>query len=92
MTQIIQREYANVDFCFESGQTIEDLHRTIKHTNEKNPDNKLKLVIVDYNELVITNISDPTQSSALVAQRLRQIANEEEVCIITLLQPSKSIF
>jgi hypothetical protein len=89
ITKIIQKEYANVNFCFESGQTIEDLQRTIRHTNEKNPDNKVKLIIVDYNELVITNISDPTQSSAFVAQRLRQVANEEEVCVITLLQPSK---
>lgn len=89
ITKIIQKEYANVNFCFESGQTIEDLQRTIRHTNEKNPDNRVKLIIVDYNELVITNMSDPTQSSAFVAQRLRQVANEEEVCVITLLQPSK---
>lgn len=86
--ETITEEYKNVRFCFKSGQTIEDLESTIVETEEK-MGKKLKLVIIDYNELINTNLSDSTASSALVAQRLRQIANERQVCIITLLQPSK---
>lgn len=86
--EVITEEYKNVRFCFKAGQTIEDLESTILETEEK-MGKKLKLVIIDYNELINTNLSDSTASSALVAQRLRQIANERQVCIITLLQPSK---
>ena len=57
--------------------------------NQQKTGKKLKLVIVDYNELVGTGLSDSTASSALVAQRLRQIANDKKVCVVTLLQPSK---
>lgn len=85
---IIENEYKHVHFCFQSGQTAEEIQDTIRETQDKIQD-KVKLVIVDYNELVITNISDPTQSSAQVAQKMRQIANEEEVCVLSLLQPAK---
>jgi len=86
--QILNAEYKNVSFCFKAGQTIDDLEQTIIETEQKIGE-KLKLVIVDYNELVIAKSSDPTQSSSEVAQNLRRIANERQVCIITLLQPSK---
>lgn len=82
-------KYKNVQFCFKSGQTIDELDQTIVDVQEKTG-KKLKLVVVDYNELVETNLSDSTASSAVVAQRLRQIANDREVCIVTLLQPSKN--
>jgi len=80
--------YKNVHFCFKSGQTLDEIEETILDTQDRTG-KKVKLAIVDYNELVSTSISDPTAASAAVAQRLRQIANEREVCIITLLQPSK---
>lgn len=86
---MLSNEYKNVSFCFKSGQTADEIQETILDTEQK-IGNKLKLAIVDYNELVITpNVSDPTQSSAQVAQKLRAIANETSVCAITLLQPSK---
>lgn len=85
---ILNKEYKNVNFCFKAGQSIQELEDTITDTEQKIGD-KLKLVIVDYNELVLAKSSDPTQSSSEVAQNLRRIANEKQVCIITLLQPSK---
>jgi hypothetical protein len=85
---ILTEEYKNVNFCFKSGQTPDEIEQTIIDTEEKTG-SKVKLVIVDYNELVIAPSSDPTQASAQVAQRLRQIANDRETCVVTLLQPSK---
>ena len=85
---ILEKEYKNVSFCFKSGQSTDELEETIIDTEEKIGD-KIKLVVVDYNELVIAKSSDPTQASAEVAQRLRQIANDREVAVITLLQPAK---
>lgn len=84
----LDARFKNVQFCFKAGQTIDELEDTIVEAEEK-LGRKPKLVIVDYNELVQTDVSDATASSAVVAQRLRQIANEKEVCIVTLLQPAK---
>lgn len=84
----LARNYSHTNFCFKAGQTIEELEDTIVDTEQKSGE-KVKLVVVDYNELVIAKSSDPTQSSAEVAQSLRRIANEKQVCVITLLQPSK---
>lgn len=84
----LKQQYKNVNFCFKAGQTPEDIARTITQTEEKTG-KKVKLVAIDYNELVIGESSDPTQNSAQVAQKLRQIANDKDVCVITLLQPSK---
>jgi hypothetical protein len=84
----LDEEYKNVHFCFKSGQTADEIYETILETEQKIGD-KVKLVMVDYNELVISNVSDPTQASAQTAQRLRQIANDTATSVITLLQPSK---
>lgn len=83
----LSESYKNVKFCFKSGQTADELYETVMDI--KNSGVNLKLVVVDYNELVQTGVSDPTQSSAIVAQRLRQIANDTETCVVTLLQPAK---
>lgn len=87
--QLLKDNYKNTEFCFKSGQTIDEIIETIHLTQDKSGQ-KVKLIVVDYNELVITNnVSDMTASSAMVAQKLRQVANEEEVCVVSLLQPSK---
>lgn len=86
--EIINREYRNVHFSFRTGQSLDELDRTILSVEERTG-KKLKLVGVDYNELITTEFNDPTASSSAVAQGLRRIANEREVCIIQLVQPSK---
>jgi replicative DNA helicase len=85
---ILTKEYRNVEFCFKSGQTPDEIIETIKVTQEK-IGQKIKLIVIDYNELVTASVNDPTAASAEVAQKIRQIANEQEVCAVTLLQPSK---
>jgi hypothetical protein len=87
--EVLNEKYKHVHFCFRSGQTIEELDETIVTTEDK-IGRKVKLIIPDYSELISTGISDPTASSAQVAQRLRQISNEREVCNLVLLQPSKN--
>lgn len=85
--EILKEEYKNVHFCFKSGQSPDEIEQTIVETEQKF--GKVKLTIIDYNELVVASSSDPTQASAQTAQRLRQIANDRETCVITLLQPNK---
>lgn len=84
----LKEEYKNIEFCFDAGQTPDDIERTIKHTREKS-NKDVRLVVVDYNELILTNFSDPTQSSAFAIQKMRELANKYNTCVIVLLQPNK---
>lgn len=86
--EMLRTEYSNVEFCFDAGQNVEQIRQTIKNVQEKTG-KKPRLIVVDYNELVMSDYSDPTQSSAFVAQKLREIAITEQVCVISLFQPSK---
>ena len=87
---LIHENYENVDFCFKNGLSVEDLDLAIRKREEK-IDEKVKLVIVDYNELLVSRHSDSTAASAEIIQKLRQLANERQVCLITLLQPYKMV-
>lgn len=84
----LREEYKNVEFCFDTGQTPDDIERTIKHTKDKTGKD-VRLIIIDYNELVLSDLSDPTQSSAFVIQKLRKIASMYNCCVVVLLQPNK---
>jgi len=85
---LIEKEYPNVEFCFDSAQSIDDVYRTLKDAEQKRG-KKCKFIVIDYNELVITEVSDPTQSSNYVAQKVRELASKEQVCVLSLFQPSK---
>ncbi len=84
----LKEEYKNVEFCFDAGQTCDDIERTIKHTKEKT-NKDIRLVVVDYNELIVSQFSDPTGSSSFVIQKLREFANKYSCCVLVLLQPNK---
>lgn len=84
----LKEEYKNVEFCFDSGQSVSDIERTIKHTREKS-NKDVRLVVVDYNELIVSDYSDGTQSSSFIIQKLREFANKYNCCILVLLQPNK---
>lgn len=85
---ILTEHYGNVEFCFEAGQSIDQIKETIEEVQNKSG-KPVKFIVVDYNELVLTDYSDPTQSSAFVAQKMREIANVYNLCVLSLFQPSK---
>lgn len=85
---LISEEYPNVEFCFETGQSMEEITATIRDAEQKKG-KKCKFVVIDYNELVVTDVSDPTQSSNKVAQNIRALAQREQLCVLSLFQPSK---
>lgn len=87
--QIIKENYSNVYMDFKSGQTVADLDEAITNLQEKH-NIKMKLVVVDYLELITSGYSDPTVGSGFVANQLKDLANKHELCIITLVQPQKS--
>lgn len=84
----ITSEYNKVSFCFKTGQSIPDIISTIKEVEETTGE-KVKFVVVDYNELVQTDYSDATASSSFVAQKMREIAQSMDICVFCLFQPSK---
>ncbi len=86
--ELIDKEYPNVEFCFESGQSLDDARNTIRDAEQKRGQ-KCKFVVFDYNELIITDVSDPTQSSNKVAQGIRALSASEQICSLSLFQPSK---
>lgn len=86
--ELIEREYPNVEFCFESGQSLEEARATIRDAEIKRG-MKCRFAVFDYNELVVTDVSDPTQSSNKVAQGMRSLAGNEQICVLSLFQPSK---
>jgi hypothetical protein len=88
LEEILKREYSTVDFCFWNGQSVKDIEDTILHVKEKSGQD-VRFIVIDYNELVMTDYSDPTQSSAYVAQNIRRLAIEHNLCALSLFQPSK---
>jgi KaiC/GvpD/RAD55 family RecA-like ATPase len=85
--EVLKKNYQNVSFCFKVGQSIKQLKYAVEREEERVGE-KIKLVVVDYLELVLTDKSDPTSASAEAAQGLREIANEGRV-VVVLLQPNK---
>jgi DNA replication protein DnaC len=85
--KILTNNFGNVSFCFKAGQTVNELRDSIKQ-EEVRLGEEIKLVIVDYLELIRTRSNDPTQASAEAIQGLREIANEGKV-VVCLLQPNK---
>lgn len=86
---VLKTEYQNVDFCFKTGQTPDQIEKTILFSKQKNgvlP----RLIVIDYSELVLSEMSDSTASSAFVAQKLREIATKYNICVVVLLQPNKA--
>lgn len=84
----ISEEYSKVSFCFRTGQTVPDIMATIDEV-ESTSGEKVKFIVVDYNELVQTDYSDSTASSSFVAQKMREIAQSRDICVFSLFQPSK---
>lgn len=84
----LDNEYKNVSFCFRSGLTTQDVREYIIKEQERTGE-KVRLVVVDYLECLQGPFSEATANTSKIAQDLKDIANELEVCIILLLQPQK---
>lgn len=84
---ILKTEYENVSFCFKSGQSIQDLKKSIEMKEEELGE-KIGLVVIDYLELVQVDVADATAKSLEAVNGLREIANEGRV-VVVLLQPNK---
>lgn len=88
ISQLIKTEYKNVGFNFKAGLTVADMRDAIlKHTERTGI--SPKLIVVDYLENIAGPYSDATANAGLIANQLKDLANETETSIALLLQTQK---
>ena len=86
--KIIKEEYGKVTFSYKTNQTVDDIEKTIIN-HEFLTGEKVKVIVVDYLELVNGESNDSTQSSMNVAGKLKNLSVNQEVLVILILQPQK---
>lgn len=88
---LIQSEFGNVNFYDKSMSTVKELREYILQCNEAvDPENRVKLVVVDYFERLFSDVTDDTAASKRLAGELQDLVNDLDICLITLVQPNKA--
>jgi DnaB-like helicase C terminal domain len=90
IAQKVNEAYKNVKFCFDTGVSVEKIEQTIDEF-ESTTNQKVKLLLLDYNELLSSPYSDMTASSGYNAGALKKLTNTRGLCTMSLLQPPKVI-
>jgi len=88
ISNIIKTEYKNVGFNFKAGLTVSDMLNAINKQTEQTGI-KPKLIVIDYLENIAGPYSDATANAGLIANQLKDLANETETCVTLLLQTQK---
>lgn len=88
MMNKIKEDYKNTSFCFQSGLTVPDMRTIIKNQHDV-VGAPIKLVVIDYLECIGGPYSDATANTGLIANQLKDLANDLNVCILLLLQTQK---
>lgn len=87
---LVNPKFKNVAMNFQSGMTVEDIREAVIQQNIDNgAGQEVKFVVIDYLECIVTQFSDSTASGGFIANKLKDIANELNICILLLLQTQK---
>lgn len=86
---VMQNEMKHMHTVVKSGVTVADMRQIILDYEKEN-NCKIKLVAVDYLELISGPYSDETANSSFNAKALRDLASDLNVCVVVLLQPQKT--
>lgn len=84
----LKDEYKNVGFNFKSGVTVPDI-RTIVQEHEQTLGKKVKLLVIDYLECLAGPYADQTANTGFLANQLKDLSNDLQVCTLLLLQTQK---
>ena len=84
----LNENFGNVSYCTKAGLTIEEIRHEIEIQKEK-MGGALKLVTIDYLECIRGPYADATSNSAIIADGIKNIAVELDLCVILLVQPPK---
>lgn len=88
LDKLIAEKYKNVGFNFKSGLTPADIRNIIKDRENKTGQ-KIRFLVIDYLECLNSDFSDTNASQAYIANQIKDIATEMEICCLTLLQTQK---
>lgn len=83
----VNDNYKNVSFCFKSGITVSDIRLMLEE--ERKSGRNIKFLAIDYLECLQGPYSDSTANKGFLAQQLKDIANDFELCLFLLVQPQK---
>jgi hypothetical protein len=83
--RLILENYKNVFFDFRGGVSIETIENTLRSMKEQHGP-QFKLAVFDYINLIHGPYSDATANLNLIAPRLKDLANELSILIISLAQ------
>ena len=85
----INENYQNASFDFRTALSVDDMrNEVIDH--EESTGKKIKLVVVDYLECIVGPYADPTANGGFVANALKDMASDLDVCVLLLLQTQKA--
>lgn len=88
IANLLKEEYKNVGFNFKSGVTVSDI-RTIVQDHEQELGKKVKLLVIDYLECLAGPYADQTANTGFLANQLKDLSNDLQVCTLLLLQTQK---
>jgi RecA/RadA recombinase len=89
ISQAVKEKYGAFPISFKSGQSVTDIKELVIDQQEKRGE-KIKLVVIDYLELISGPYSDATANSAHISAQLKDLSTDLETCVMTLVQPQKS--
>jgi len=88
----VKKSFKNVDFCLKTAMRVEDIKKSLEYKIKKsNGEYKPRLVVIDYLECIGSEVSDSTAKISMIAQDLKDLAIDLDVCILLLLQPPKRV-
>lgn len=88
LTDKVRAEYGNVWFYDRSCPTVSNIRDYVLEVEQKTGE-KVKMVMLDYFERIVSDVSDDTASSKRIAGELQDLVNDLDICLITLVQPNK---
>lgn len=85
---LLHENYKNVKFSFKCGMTVDDIRRSVVD-HRINTGKPLKFIVVDYLESIAGPFSEANANVALISRQLKDLANEEKLLVLLLLQTQK---
>ena len=85
----LEEIYKNVKFVFKSGLTVEEM-RQMTLDYEQVSGEKITLIASDYAECISGPYADSFANSKIIAHKLKDLASQDNFCVLTLVQPPKS--
>jgi len=89
LAEAFNYKYKNINLTFKSATMVSDMRRMIETTQDRTGE-KVKLVLIDYFELIASDKLDDMAGAKQVMNGLKDMTTDLDVCSIVLLQPQKS--